>query len=131
MTFLKKNDIQLRGMLDYGCGKGFDADFFGMDKYDPHFFPDKPTKKYQRITCNYVLNVIESDQEVNDVISDIQNLLVPGGCAYIAVRNDRENLNGKTKKGAYQRLIQLDALKLFQNSDFTIYIISKGEKAYE
>ena len=26
--------------LDYGCGKGFDADYFGMDKYDPHFFPN-------------------------------------------------------------------------------------------
>ncbi len=29
-------------VLDYGCGRGEDADKLNFKKFDPHFFPDMP-----------------------------------------------------------------------------------------
>lgn len=75
-------------LLDYGCGKGSDADALGMEKYDPHWFPEEPKGKFQTITCNYVLNVIESPEERRSVEDRIIQLLAPGGLAFISVRDD-------------------------------------------
>ena len=46
--------------LDYGCGKGLDADFLEMDAYDPYYRPHGLLleRKYNVIVCNYVINVI-------------------------------------------------------------------------
>ena len=51
-------------VLDFGCGKGFDADHWGFDKFDPHYFPDTEVGiNYEVITCNYVLNVVSPGQQ--------------------------------------------------------------------
>src|SRR5271166_2094847 len=71
--------------LDYGCGKGTDAFLIGMDNYDPHYFPKLPTKKYDTITCTYVLNVV-NPADVQSIVNDVFNRLAPNGTAYIAVR---------------------------------------------
>ena len=33
-------------VLDYGCGYGFDADFYSWEKYDPYYFDNFPTKNF-------------------------------------------------------------------------------------
>jgi hypothetical protein len=86
--------------LDYGCGKGFDADQLYMDGYDPHFRPEMPGYCYNTITCNYVLNVVQDDEAV-DILAHIQSLLAPGGVAYITIRRDIKK-EGWTSKGTYQ-----------------------------
>lgn len=51
-------------ILDYGCGRGFDARWL-LDKgyrctyYDPYYFPDTKLQKSHTVLLTYVLNVIE------------------------------------------------------------------------
>ncbi|MBY0525572.1 MAG: hypothetical protein K2R98_19360 [Gemmataceae bacterium] len=53
--------------LDYGCGKGFDCDALGILGFDPNHRKSLADLKamltggFRTITCNYVLNVIESE----------------------------------------------------------------------
>lgn len=90
--------------LDYGCGKGFDADTLGFQKYDLNHFPKMPEGTFDIITCNYVLNVIESREERHAVVDDILFRLADCGTAYIAVRNDldTDEEGYTTKRGTWQ-----------------------------
>lgn len=101
-------------VLDYGCGRGQDADKVGAEKFDPHFFPQKPQGKFDVITCNYVLNVVEPGGE-KAILKDIRKRLKPGGVAYITVRRDVKK-DGFTKSGTYQRNVELNLPSLFKKS---------------
>lgn len=101
---LSKDLIQGR-TLDYGCGKGVDADRLGIEKYDIHYFPKKPSGKYNTIVCNYVLNV-QRPKRGAETLAHIKRLLLPGGVAYITVRADVKQ-DGETKAGTYQRDVRL------------------------
>ena len=62
IQWLKDKGLLVGEMLDYGCGKGLDADYFGMDKYDAYSsdwcnISLTTEKKYDTIVCNFVLNV--------------------------------------------------------------------------
>ena len=35
MRYLSENNLLKGDLLDYGCGRGDDADLLSMDKYDP------------------------------------------------------------------------------------------------
>lgn len=114
--------------LDYGCGRGYDADEFCMAKYDPHYFPVMPIGSFEMITCNYVLNVIESVVEKARVIRDIQAMLTDTGCAYITVRNDHRSLNGITSRGTWQDLTILSGCSVFKTcAGYTTYVVLKGD----
>lgn len=109
-------------MLDYGCGKGFDADHYGMDKFDPHFFPTPAKYTYDVITCNYVLNIVQ-EGEGQEILHNIKKLLRKGGRAYISVRRDVKQ-DGITKKGTFQRDVTLDLPVVHQKSGrYCIYAI--------
>lgn len=91
--------------LDYGCGRGYDADQLGMDKFDPFHFPQAMSSEYDVVTCNYVLNVIESEDERQDVITELLRNTRSGGVIYVSVRNDKRALKGITSKGTWQGFI--------------------------
>ena len=112
----------LRGrMLDFGCGRGYDADAYGMEKFDPHWSPVMPEGTFDTVVCNYVLNVIPSPSKRDDVLTVLSRSLAKGGIAYISVRNDRSALNGWTKRNTWQGLIELDLPVVTTNSNFTMY----------
>ena len=92
--------------LDYGCGKGFDADYYGMEKYDPFYFPKKPIGRFDIITCNYVLNVV-TEREGKKILKTIKSLLNGDGVAFISVRRDMF-MEGFTSRGTYQRYVELE-----------------------
>jgi len=98
---LTPGNVNEASILDYGCGKGFDADYYGMEKYDPHYFPDKPKGPFMIITCNYVMNVVSESEEAR-IIEDIYSLLYPIGVAHITVRRDLPEF-GKIMSGYKQR----------------------------
>lgn len=111
-------------VLDYGCGKGYDADRLGMFKYDPHFFDDTPAGKFDHVYCGYVLNVIDK-RDGQQVIKDIQSLLKPRGTAYVVVRRDQKDDNPN------QRQVFLDGKGVIGyavNRKYTIYSIWKGSE---
>jgi hypothetical protein len=95
-------------MLDYGCGHGFDADELDMDGYDPNHRPwNVPAGSYDVVTCNYVLNVLDTNEAILDTIKAVQRCLSGAGVAYVTVRADDQNLNGYTSRGTYQRPVRL------------------------
>lgn len=108
--------------LDYGSGYGFDADEFNMDKYDPVHGPEslQDNKKYDVITCNYVLNVIEDPDLRHCVVEDIKSLLAPGGKALISVRRDKCQFSDQ------QYWVELDLPTLKRTSTCEIYLIENG-----
>jgi hypothetical protein len=109
--------------LDYGCGHGFDADYYSMDKYDPHFFPEPPARKYNVITCTYVLNTVTKAQEYH-VLRNIKRLLTRGGSAYITVRRDIKGTIA-TKAKTYQRNVTLDLPIVHETKGYCIYQMKK------
>jgi len=120
--------LDVYGKLDYGCGKGLDADHYLMCKYDPYYFSDElaiKTRKYDVVTCNYVLNTI-SIEEANSVIEKIKALLNNNGIAYISVRRDLKK-EGYTKTGTYQRNVVLDLPVLYEKSGFFCIYELKNE----
>lgn len=119
MAWLSKNSLLVGRVLDFGCGQGFDASHFNLEKYDPKWSPNLPEGRFDTITCNYVLNVIESQRE-REVIDQITSLLNPGGIAYITVRRDVKR-DGFTKRGTYQRMVTLNAEVIVENNGFCIY----------
>ena len=115
-----ENLLEWGRCLDYGCGKGFDADFYGMEKFDPNHFPEEPTGLFDTITCNYVLNVVP-EVEGNLIIRAIHNLMSDSACAYITVRRDVK-VDGLTKSGTFQRNVVLDLPVIYQRTGrFCIY----------
>ena len=114
-------------VLDYGCGRGDDARSLGCEGYDPHYRPDRPVGTFETIMCNYVLNVIESEDERREVLRDIDGLLDRHGRAYITVRNDRKKLKGYTSTGSWQGLIYLDLRIVNRCSGYVTYLFRKGD----
>jgi hypothetical protein len=130
--WLHENGKLIGKMLDYGCGRGKDADTYGMDKYDPHYFPELAVMgleilfdSYDTIMCNFVLNVIDSEVMRTMALIYIRNLLKEGGKAYISVRNDKSKLKGRTKTGTWQGLITLDLPVVNKTSSYTMYLLEK------
>ena len=124
------SDDRIRGIaLDYGCGKGLDADTYGMDRYDKHHSPDMPNKLYDTITCNYVLNVIECPETRLSILRDIRSRLRNNSSvAYITVRNDRRALNGTTAIGTWQGLVVLALPVVYRCAGYVTYELRKSDK---
>jgi SAM-dependent methyltransferase len=106
--FLLEEGLIRGRVLDFGCGRGFDASRLGIESYDPHFSPDYPEGKFDTIICHYVLNVIKEESARKKVLDQIRDLLGDGGNAYISIRYDLPKLKGTTKIGTWQGLIELD-----------------------
>ncbi len=127
MKYLDSMGLLKGKMLDYGCGKGYDADTFGMAKYDPFWFKcdDFCASEFDTITCNYVLNVIEDFKERQALVEKALHWLKEDGNFYIAVRADKENLKGYTKRGTWQGYIVLGHPLIHSTSAFDLYRLTK------
>jgi len=126
MTILESKGLLSGGLigLDYGCGRGFDADYYGLDKFDPHYFNSQPLlTSYDFITCNYVLNVVDEATQVQ-IIEKIMSLLSDDGVAYISVRRDVKKPT-VTVKNTYQCPVFLSYPVIYEDSSTCIYKITK------
>ena len=77
-------NADLYDVLDYGCGYGFDANYYKWDKFDPYYFDNYPSTKFQNIVCINVLNVV-SKKIRQEIITNIKELLNDNGIAYLCV----------------------------------------------
>ena len=110
-------------VLDYGCGRGEDADQLKFQKYDPYFFPDIPKDKFDIVVCNYVLNVLPVEEQ-DVLVSKILAKVKAGGKAFITVRRDVKK-EGFTPKGTFQRNVTLDCPVFFEKKgQYCIYEIA-------
>lgn len=124
MQYLLNKNFISGNCLDFGCGKGFDANTLNLHKYDPHFYPTLPNILFDNIFCNYVLNVIPLEQE-NKILNEIKALLKTGGRAFITVRRDI-SVEGYTVKGTLQRNVILSLPIVYESKNkFCIYLLEK------
>jgi len=102
-------------ILDFGCGLGNDVKLlrqkgFAITGYDPYYFPEYPTIKFDTILCFYVLNVLFAEEQAT-VLMNVSHLLKPGGKAYYAVRRDLKKEGFREhyihKKPTYQCIVKL------------------------
>ena len=126
---VQKQRKLLGSILDFGCGIGKDVellkkDGFDIIGYDPYYFPEFPTEKYDTIICFYVLNVLLPEEQA-EVLMNVSSLLKPSGKAYFAVRRDIQYVGFRVhkvhKKETYQCLIKLAYLSIYKNENCEIY----------
>lgn len=129
-TFSSRN-MGLYQTLDYGCGKGFDADYYGIEKYDPYYFPEYPTKLYDVVVCNYVLNVV-SEQEEAKILTRVFSLLKATGIGIFSVRRDLPE-QGRMMSGYMQRYSKPRNNLFLESPMVSNYIMSiyKKYRAFE
>ena len=112
-------------VLDYGCGKGFDVEYLklqGIDikGYEP-FASDKylqmPEGKFDIITNNYVLNVIENVEERKALVEKMKSM---ANLVVITVRADKKSIKSTwtpmndgylTPKNTFQKIYDEKSLK--------------------
>jgi diadenosine tetraphosphate (Ap4A) HIT family hydrolase len=124
------NQKLLKGdILDFGCGYGKDVELlkakgFCISGYDPHYFPEYPTQKFDTIICFYVLNVLLSEEQAK-VLMQLSQLVKPKGSVYLAVRRDVHYEGFRThkihQKKTYQCNVVLNSKSIFKNQSCEIY----------
>lgn len=127
--FLFKENRILGEVLDFGCGFGKDVELINekginIVGYDPYYFPNYPTYKFDTILCIYVLNVLLPEEQAL-VLLNISSLLKPNGKAYYAVRRDITYEGFRThniyKQQTYQCNINLPFKSVYLNDSCEIY----------
>ena len=126
---------QIRGrVLDFGCGLGTDVTFlrkngFDATGYDPYYVPEIPLGKFDTILCNYVLNVLLPEEQVQ-VLMAVAELLKPDGKAYFTVRRDiqRNGFRQHTKLGVevyqcnvalpYKSILRVEHCEIYEYQHF-------------
>lgn len=135
LLFLHQNNLLKGAILDYGAGRGTDAEFLTgkyhyaeVDQYDPFYYPCWPKRKYDTILCTYVLNVITSS-EADKVLSSIISLMTDHATAYITVRCRLTKFGFRPYRGGfvYYREVKLALPVVHYNHDkrFIIYKLKK------
>ena len=107
-------------MLDLGSGRGFDAGYYGMAQWDPHWALEEPDGLFDTVTCVYVLNILPPDMWQR-VVTQVREKLAPGGRGYIAVRRDLKK-PVQAGRGCTQRKVFLSGLEsIVDNGKFAVY----------
>lgn len=122
---LLKRDLLKGDILNYGCGYAEDNKWlwedyhiqsWGYDKHNLEFKDDfLLTEHYDTVVCNYVLNVIPSLEEHNEVLQLLKKL---GNNVYVSVRADTKAIQpswryseselGYWTKSTFQRFYDAD-----------------------
>lgn len=127
--WLKEHNLLIGEILDFGCGFGIDIQQlkesgFNVVGYDNHYMPEYPRKRFDTIICNYVLNVLEPNEQA-EVLMSVSELLKPSGKAYFAVRRDLKTEGFRThyvhKLPTYQSNVILPYQSIFSNENCEIY----------
>ena len=126
--WLQQYNLLKGEILDFGCGFGFDTDQlkkkgYNIIGYDNYYCPNYPEKRFDTIICNYVLNVLEPNEQA-EVLMSVSELLKPSGKAYFAVRRDLKSEGYRThyihKLPTYQSNVILPYKSIFSNDNCEI-----------
>ena len=85
----------VRGVLDYGCGRGADVNYFrslgidagGYDPYTPFGFAESPTGVFMVVTLIFVLNVLLTVEARLEAMRGATARLAPEGVLIVATRS--------------------------------------------
>ncbi|KKT82598.1 MAG: HIT family protein [Microgenomates group bacterium GW2011_GWC1_44_9] len=98
--FLVENELVNGRILDFGCGHGFDVEYFlnhGIEAmgWDPVHRPEIPPEMYPQgyfkwIHCAFVLNTLPYSDQRLDILVQIHNLLPNDGRLILTLRSSQE-----------------------------------------
>ena len=76
-------------ILDYGCGRGEDAEYLGADRWDPHWHPQGLDRRlrWDRVLLTYVLNVLGPAERASALLK-AWRLVSTGGWLLVSIRGD-------------------------------------------
>jgi hypothetical protein len=88
-------DAQFGDLLDYGCGTGADVTHYlnlgldaqGYDIHRPFGYADLPRRQFRVVTLIYVLNVLPTAPERQEVLRRAAAFLAPAGHMVVATRS--------------------------------------------
>lgn len=91
-------ELDVRSVLDYGCGYGADVEFyrsFGLEAegFDPHpgfGWPPTATKDFDLVVLAFVLNVLPDSVSRLEVLRAARAYVRPGKYLLVATRSERE-----------------------------------------
>lgn len=140
-TVYRKATFSAPYVLDYGCGKYTEhiksfiesqgKSFFPYDKYNQDMYTNRNTLDFIEwicsrsapvkidVVCSNVLNVIDSDSEVQYICSTIEYIVSrSGGKGFVTVYDgDRSGVGRQTGKDQYQRNEPIkNYIKYFKNA---------------
>ena len=105
-------DLHPTSVLDYGAGKSVDVDLLpqlrpglvtgAWDPYPHAGFEHRtawPAPGWDLVMVNFVLNVLDTEEERLDVVRRASSLLAPGGLLWLCTRSRRHIDQLGTKKG--------------------------------
>lgn len=113
--------------LDYGCGWGFDADYFKWESFDPYYRPRKLEGSYDTIVCISVINALSRNNRAK-VIEKIQGLITESGTAYLAVPRDLPVTGKMGIHHSLQNYVVLTLPTVYSDASLEIYSLKKGSK---
>ena len=87
--------LSVRGVLDYGCGRGADVSYFrslgidavGYDPHEPFGFAEPPAGLFMVVTLIFVLNVLPTVEARLEVMRGAAARLAPKGVLFVATRS--------------------------------------------
>lgn len=130
MTYWRANDLITGEVLDFGCGH----DDNGCARWDPFTSTDPAplARTWDRVLCNYVLNVQPAEHLVTITAALVAHMTKPrGGRALFAIRNDLEPgvhrsprgiQVGRTEAEWHALLVPFFELELCDTSKFLGYV---------
>ena len=111
--------------LDYGCGFGFDADYFGWEAYDPHYRQKLPDGLFDTVVCNHVANMLTRDSR-QELFRALQALLAPQGKAYVSVSRRIPRAGKGALRKRIQNYVVLTLPSVFRDDELEIYRLEAG-----
>ena len=103
---LVEMDLLEGRIFDWGCGRGFDLDYFrsqgfSAEGWDPNHLPETPPEKFppgtfDLVHCAFVLNTLPDPEERLQILRAIHDFLPPAGHISLTVRS-QSNINANKK----------------------------------
>jgi hypothetical protein len=118
--FLELHQLLRGRVLDYGCGFGFDADYFGWEAYDPHYRQKLPEGLFETIVCNHVANMLTRASR-QEMFQAIQALLTPKEKAYLSVSRKIPKTGKIAMRKRIQNFVVLSLPSVFCDEELEIY----------
>ena len=108
---LKPRGIEPSSVLDFGTGKSNDPELWkkltgafaqGYDIHPHSGFEhrtQRPTRLFNLVTMNYVLNVLATEKERKEALLDAASFVAPGGLLWVSTRSKSHIDKQGRKKG--------------------------------
>jgi SAM-dependent methyltransferase len=114
-------------VLDYGCGFGFDADYFAWKSFDPFYRPKEPSGPFDTIVCTLVLSALSRNNRAK-VLERIRDLLATDGIAYLGVAHNIPVTGKMGVNHSLQNYVVLTLPSVYADENLEIYEYRKDRQ---